>query len=521
MKTIKIILIFAAMALVSTLYTNCDSELSGLTKPSVFGELPDTEVCQNLTVEQSAIYQASTNLIPASLGLFQASSVKSAESLTGEMAIQIDNECLQEHLSEFKGSTSKLVKRFSKKMKRQAHTINFSKASKKEKKLFNKIRSLGCIQSVAKNQEYKLSSVASTFNDTRVPFQNYLDSINYVEGYEGFLNTTQGIQPDDKKIVVAVLDGGLHTTHSEFTGQLWANSNGENGINIPGLSTSEESDISDISPDSHGTHISGMIAALQNNSSGIVGVADGAVEIMTVKVFRPDGEGDVTASTSSVIDGIEWAVNNGANIINLSLSAEVSGGNTDPLFENAIANAVNQGVLVIVAAGNGVPAGRRITETGFGIIPARYGGNYQGILSVGSYDVVDDGLSFFSHYSTQHIEISAPGAFDENTGLLSTVKPSNSGIEQYKQLSGTSQSAPLVAAGAALFMSLFQKYYGVLPSPAITEMALVNSSVKDVGLSSFFKDGARLDVGELFNYSVNNFSQIAEAYGVDSSGLCF
>lgn len=520
MKSLKIILIFVSMAAISMLYTNCDSEISGLgDRESVFGELPDTNACNNLSQQQLEIYQASTDFIAASTELQAASIVKKPKAIDGDIAIEIDNECLQRSLESLSGVSSDIVTRLNNKLKSQVHKVNISKFD--EAKAFNRIQQLGCIKAMAKNHEYKTSSLTSTFNDNYVSYQGYLDSINYEEAYDGFLKTAQGIQPEDNKIVIAVIDTGSSSAHTDLAGQFWQNAAGDNGVNIPELSTSEESDIEDISPRSHGTHLSGLIAAVQNNTTGIVGVGGIAIEVMVVKVFRPDGDGDVTASTSHVINGINWAVNNGANIINLSLSKEVNGYNTDPLFKNAIVNAVNQGVFVTVAAGNSAESGRRITDTGFGIIPARYGKEYEGVLSVGSYDVSDKGKSYFSHYSNQHIEISAPGAYDAETGILSTSTPSASGVDRYSQLAGTSQSAPLVAASAALFMSLFQKYYGALPTPAIVERALVNSATKDVSLSSFFKEGARLNTGELFNYSINNFAKIGEAYGVDVSGLCF
>ena len=130
-------------------------------------------------------------------------------------------------------------------------------------------------------------------------------------------------------ILVAILDTGIDKSHEDLSGQIEAEAN---FTDAPG-----PGDIH-----GHGTHIAGIIAA-KNNSIGIVGLAPGC-RLLNVKVADDRGRCQV----SDLVEGIIWAVDNGANVINISIEIKES----YPDLEEAINYAWNHGVVVIAAAGN-------------------------------------------------------------------------------------------------------------------------------------------------------------------------
>jgi subtilisin len=168
----------------------------------------------------------------------------------------------------------------------------------------------------------------------------------------------------------------------------------------------------------HGTHVSGIIGA-QHNGIGVVGVAPGS-SLYAVKVL--DGGGFGTASL--VVSGIEWAKNNGMNIISMSL--ESTENNTAVL--DAVNAAYDSGVLLVAAGGN----------TGGG--PVLYPAAYDSVIAVTAIDQNGQRASFSP--IDQKIEVAAPGV-----RINSTIQGG------YGFLSGTSMAAPHVTGVAALIFS--------------------------------------------------------------------
>ncbi len=218
--------------------------------------------------------------------------------------------------------------------------------------------------------------------------------------------------------VVAVLDTGVDATHPDLDGQVIAGWSSITGIT---LTTGVNND-----GDAHGTHVAGVIAG-KSDGSGIVGVAPDA-RIMPVQVLGEDGSG----SDRSVADGIDWAVEQGASVINLSL-----GGETNPFNKGAgrscaaVGRAFDAGVVVIVAAGNSGAAGNPRSE------PA----SCRGAVSVAAIDE-DLNRSIFSSFDAS-VGISAPGS-----SIISSVPSSRR--YPFEQWDGTSMAAPFVAGVAAL-----------------------------------------------------------------------
>lgn len=148
-------------------------------------------------------------------------------------------------------------------------------------------------------------------------------------------------------VVVAVLDTGVDYNHADLKDNIWTNPNNDaaqgyandvHGWNF----VDNNNNVLDTSEIGHGTHVAGIIAG-ENNGFGLTGVAYNA-KIMPVKVLDNSGTGSYT----SIINGIYYAVNHGANVINLSLG----GGSGDRSLASALQYASSKGVVVVMAAGN-------------------------------------------------------------------------------------------------------------------------------------------------------------------------
>ncbi|MEC4820022.1 MAG: S8 family peptidase [Scytonema sp. PMC 1069.18] len=235
-------------------------------------------------------------------------------------------------------------------------------------------------------------------------------------------------------VVVAVLDTGVDYNHNDLKRNIWTNSkeiagNGKdddgNGYidDVYGWNFNSDNN-NTLDDNGHGTHVSGTIAGT-NNGFGVTGIAYDA-KIMPVKVLDDSGSGSYTAIAS----GIYYAVNNGADVINLSLGGDSS----DFILQLAIQYASSQGTIVVMSAGNesaSVPA-----------YPARYAENWG--IAVGAVDQNNNMAEFSNRAGTTPLAyVTAPGV-----EVYSTV-PNN----DYASYSGTSMAAPHVTGVVALMLS--------------------------------------------------------------------
>jgi serine protease len=206
----------------------------------------------------------------------------------------------------------------------------------------------------------------------------------------------------------------------------------------------------------HGTHVSGTIAQTTNNALGVAGVAPEAA-IMPLKVLSKRGAG----TAGDIADAIRFAADEGARVINMSLG----GGPRSFVMESAIKHAVNKGVLVVCAAGNG--ARERV----------EYPAAYKGSLAVSSVGP-DRKLAFYSSYGAQ-VSVAAPGGnkqLGEAAGILqNTILPTSvDRTDAYLAYQGTSMAAPHVAGLAALVISA-----GVNDPDAVR--SIVEGTASDLG----------------------------------------
>jgi subtilisin family serine protease len=209
-------------------------------------------------------------------------------------------------------------------------------------------------------------------------------------------------------VIVAVLDTGVDVTHEDLAGQTVPGWDFIDGDGLPA------------DTNGHGTAVAGIIAAATGNGIGMASVAPGA-RIMPVRVLDAIGNG----VDPVIAQGITWAVDHGARVINLSLGGE---GWTDVL-QVAIDDAIARGAVVVAAAGN----------SGAGS-PVEYPAAYGPVLAVGALGIAGSRASFSS--TGDGLDIMAPGE-----SILST-RPGT-----YARGTGTSFAVPFASAAVALVIA--------------------------------------------------------------------
>ncbi|HUS34592.1 MAG TPA: S8 family serine peptidase [Verrucomicrobiae bacterium] len=245
---------------------------------------------------------------------------------------------------------------------------------------------------------------------------------------------------DASGVVVAVLDTGVLMTHEDLAANLWTNTKEipDNGIDDDGNgyiddvhginSITGKGDPTD--DDRHGTHVAGIIGAVGNNGKGVAGVAWN-VQLMPLKFISSSGDG----SNGDAVECINYAIQNGAHIINASFGAP----NASSTLQIAITAARAAGIIIVAAAGN---------ETANNDLTPSYPANYalDNIISVAATGATDQ-IEFYSNFGATSVDLAAPGAAILSTGNLNDTN--------YSPLSGTSMAAPIVSGVVALLKAQF------------------------------------------------------------------
>ena len=197
---------------------------------------------------------------------------------------------------------------------------------------------------------------------------------------------------DCSSVVVAVVDTGVNYNQQDLAANMW-NGNVNHGWDY----ADGDSDPMDLN--GHGTHVAGIIGASGNNSLGTTGVCWQA-SIMAVRVL-----GTMGGTSATVIQGIDFAVNNGAKVINMSLGG---GGSFDPAFSDAVNRAQASDVVVIVAAGN--------ANNDNDVVSAFYPCNFiqANLLCVAALDQ-NYALASFSNWGATSVDVGAPGTNIQST----------------------------------------------------------------------------------------------------------
>lgn len=306
---------------------------------------------------------------------------------------------------------------------RNFYIVDFKKGSD-VKKIGEELVNFSEIKAVGVNYITHVQDI-----DTLYSQQWDLQKINMPQAW----TITKGVD----NIKVAVIDTGIDYTHPDFSGRTIIN-----GINHAscdafansGQCSSPKVTESSIDDNGHGTHVAGTIGAVTNNDLDIAGI-NWNVTLMAVKAMGSDGSGNI----SDPADAVRYAVDNGANVINLSI--DVNNVKCMDNVANPIRTAINYAnlhhVIVVAAAGNAD------SKTNYKAIDASNStpASCDGVITVGATDQLDRRPSF-SNFGSR-VDIAAPGV-----GIISIVPGG------YKPKNGTSMAAPHVAGVAALLLSI-------------------------------------------------------------------
>jgi serine protease AprX len=295
-------------------------------------------------------------------------------------------------------------------------------------------------------------------------------------GVSGLLGIGAIAPVNGKGVTVAVVDSGISTTHSAL----------QNKVVYSISKVSGDPSTADVF--GHGTHVAAIIAGLATSTTPLYtgGIAPGA-SLVNVRVLGADGSG----LTSDVIDGIEWVIANKAKynirVINLSLGHPVYTYCSDDPLCSEVKKAVDNGIVVVAAAGNyGTNANGQMV---LGSIASP--GNSPYALTVGAVNTwgtasrSDDTVATFSSRGPTAYDlavkpdVAAPGvkivSAQAANSVLPTLYPSvhvaGNGNSAYMYLSGSSMAAPMVSGGVAL---LLQGTPGM--SPAQVKLAIQNGA---------------------------------------------
>ncbi len=255
--------------------------------------------------------------------------------------------------------------------------------------------------------------------------------------------------------VIAVVDTGVDLSHEDLRPKLLP---GRSFI-APGASPQDAN--------GHGTHVAGIAAASTGNAAGVAGVAPDAM-ILPVQVLGSRGVGNVTA----VADGIRYAADNGASVINLSFGEVSTDVTLAPAFVEAIRYAWSKGAIPVVAAGNSF-----VRASGFTDEPA---------LVVTATTREDARAGYASGVGLAKWGMAAPGGdgspgsrCDVETGIVSTYAPG-----EYACLVGTSMAVPHVAGAAAVLRGL-----GLSPQQVVDQLLATADDLGSPGRDTTFGAG--------------------------------
>ena len=247
-----------------------------------------------------------------------------------------------------------------------------------------------------------------------------------------------------KGVKIGVVDSGIDVNHSEL--------DVKGGVCALGNRCPKDVPYRDDL--GHGTHVAGIIAA-KKNGAGIIGVAPES-ELYSIKVINSDN----TGTTTQIITGIEWAIKNKMDILNMSITTR----RNDPALELVLNKAYENGMILVGAAGN----------EGYGDIQnsVMYPAKYASVIAVGAIN--DKQEKLYESSIGPEVELAAPGKLIKST-YPRVLDLDDGERDGYTLLSGTSMASPHVAGVAALLKERF-------PDKTNYEIrGLLTNTAKDLG----------------------------------------
>ena len=326
-------------------------------------------------------------------------------------------------------------------------------------------------------------------NDPDLAKQWYLSKLQ--------MTNVWSMETGQSNVVVAVIDSGVDVAHPDLRDNIWVNHREILGDNIDNDNNGFVDDINgwdfvendnDPSPKFstdcfslgtcskeailHGTLVAGVISAIGNNNFGVSGITWKA-KIMPLRVLSEDGSG----STYDVVRAINYAIDNKADIINLSFVGETF----DLLLEEAVNRAYQAGIVIVAAAGNENTDGHAINLDLRKMYPiCQKGDNNENIIIGVGGSNANNQLSSFSNFGSSCIDVLAPG--EDFWGTL-VYKQGVDELSNYfgGEYSGTSLAAPIVSGIAALIKS----YKPALNNNEIRDLILNNTENIDAQNPAF------------------------------------
>ncbi|MBS0662076.1 MAG: S8 family serine peptidase, partial [Verrucomicrobia bacterium] len=271
-------------------------------------------------------------------------------------------------------------------------------------------------------------------------------------------------------VIVAVVDSGALLAHEDLAPNLWTDGSGHHGASyVSGNGAQTDTNPNDTEV-GHGSHVSGIIGAAGNNSTGISGIA-WSVKLMELRFLHG------TAGSGSISDAIacvNYAISNGAKIINASYGSDAY----SSAEYDAIKAARDAGVIFVASAGNDTAN----VDTG-AAYPAGY--DLDNIVTVAA-TTNTDALATYSNYGAGDVDLAAPGSSIYSCWYTAT--------NAYATESGTSMAAPHVSGVLALMRAKF---------PSDTYRQLINRLLRSVtpvaGLIGKVQSGGRLNLANALN----------------------
>lgn len=347
-----------------------------------------------------------------------------------------------------------------------------------------------------KNSKAKLSPS----NDPLSYVQYYLKTLNIPVAWSKVTNS--------KEVIVAIIDDGININHPDLVGKIWVKANAVYGaskiIDFVGDKIGDNK-----STGQHGTMIAGIIGASTNNNEGIAGIAKN-VKFMPLRVFGFDE----SAKEENIIRALNFAIDNGANIINLSLGW--SQFEYSDKYDSVIKRAYDKGIVVVIAAGNGDVQSLQENGVDLTINPIspvcnnKWSTEYSiGVLAL-------DSIWYRTKWTNYNgcVLFSAPGE-----GIVSSSIPkfNEKYGTNYNIGDGTSFSAPMVTG----IIALGYNQYGYV-SPKIVRESLNQSLTKNsvwnmVIDASKYLDALAGQLSTIQNEQKNNNARINNQKTIDAN----
>ncbi|HRP38395.1 MAG TPA: S8 family peptidase [Chitinophagales bacterium] len=263
--------------------------------------------------------------------------------------------------------------------------------------LANKLFESGLFEYCYPNFISKITFNESIPNDSYFEYQFYLKNTGQLinDGHFGTsgadIKATYAwdITKGNSNTIIAVIDQGVTSDHSDLPNSRQIRLNGSNFSG-----NGSANDPSPINSENHGNACAGIIAATQDNNEGISGICPNC-KIMPIRIFG-------SADHDNIADAIEFAYNNGANIISNSWGYQTAQNNLFPVIINAINDAISNGSLVVFAAGN--TANHTNSNIGYVMFPANI--NVSGMICVGASNRYDTQANYSP--TSNLIEVVAP-----------------------------------------------------------------------------------------------------------------